>query len=174
MERSNESYEKRYEMSNIDKVYMSLLIDAVTKKEQLLEQLILETIKQNNCMKDDDFLEDKYYEIYDLKSKLIAEIEKIDDGFESIYQKVREEMQGNQYEYEQEIKKIQVRIREIMDRTVKLQKLEQDNKFKFDAFIKRKSNQVKTYSANKKSAATYYKNMMKQFKGESVFYDRTK
>lgn len=161
-------------MSQINKTYLSLLIDVVNKKENLLDQLILDTIKQSYCFSDTDFNDEKYDEIYQKKEALIKEIETLDEGFESLYQRVREEMSTNRYEYEQEIKKLQSKIRTITDRIVRLQKLEADNKVKFDVFLRNKRKQIKDYSVNKRTAAAYYKNMMSQYTNESYLYDRTK
>lgn len=161
-------------MSNINKTYLSLISDSVAKKETLLSELILETMKQAGCFKDDDFDDAKYDEIYEKKMNMIHEIETLDEGFHSLYDRIKEELKENKYAYENEIKELQEKIKSVTDKGLRLQKLENDNRQKFEVMLSRQRSRVKEYKVSKKTAATYYKNMMKQFTNESVFYNKSK
>lgn len=155
-------------MSKNSKVYLSLLADVLEKKENLLGQLILETIKQSHCFQVEALLEEQYDEICQKKTGLISELEKLDEGFESLYQRVKVEIKENRYEYEQEIKGFQQKIRSITDKSIQLQKLESENKVKYELFHQSQRKKIKDIKVSKKTAATQYKNMMQQFSKDSV------
>lgn len=174
MERGYADYKKRNEMSNIDKTYLTLLMDIAIKKEDLLNQMILETIKQAGCFQTEEFQEDQFDEIYYKKLDMIKQIEELDEGFQSVYDRVKEEMKDNKYAYETEIKSLQAKIRSITEKGIRLQTLENENKLKFETNLSSKRQRIKDYKVSKKTAATYYKNMMKQFNNESYFYNKSK
>lgn len=160
-------------MSNKNQTYLTLLTDIVTKKENLLGQLILDTIKQSNCIGESDFQEEKYDEIYQAKLTMIKEIESLDEGFGNVYEHIRDELKENKYAYETEIRLLQDGIRKITEKGLRLQKLENDNRKRFENMLVIQRKKVKDYKVSKKTAATYYKNMMKQFEGDSAFYNRS-
>ena len=172
MERSYVNFEKGHKMSNEIKTYMSLLLDTVSKKEDLLNQLILETIKQSNCFQENEMKEEKYDEIYHHKMELIKEVETLDEGFQTLYERIKDEMKVNRYEYEQEIKELQNKIRSVTDKVIRLQKLESDNKLKFQVFLNGQRKKIKDYTVSKRTSATYYKNMMQQFPKDSAFMNK--
>lgn len=160
-------------MSNSYKTYLTLLTDIAIKKDNILSQLILDTIKQANCFSENDFLEEKYDEINEAKMAMLQEIESLDEGFGKLYEHVKEELKENKYAYEEEIKVLQDKIRKITEKGLRLQKLENDNRKKFEIMLATQRKRVKDYKVSKKTAATYYKNMMKQFSNESAFYNRS-
>ena len=161
-------------MSNTNKTYLTLLSDTVQKKERLLEELILDTIKQAACFQNGEFDEDTFNQLYDKKMEALKEIESLDDGFVSLFERVRDDIKTNRQEYETEIKDLQERIKRITEKGLKLQRSENDNKLKFDHMLQQKHSKIKEYNISKKSAAAYYNNMMKQFSGDSVFYTQKK
>lgn len=155
-------------MNKNSKMYLSLLVDVIEKKEDILSQLILETINQSNCFQNEELLEEQYDGFYQKKIELIQEVEKLDEVFETLYQRVKEEIKENQYEYEQEIKGLQKKIRSITDKSIQLQKLESENKVKYELFLQSQRKMKKDIKVSKKTAATHYKNMMQQFSKDSV------
>lgn len=160
-------------MSNKNRTYLTLLTDIVTKKDNLLGQLILDTMKQANCFSESDFQEEKYDEINQAKLLMLKEIESLDEGFGNVYEHIRNDLKENKYVYETEIKRLQDRIRKITEKGMRLQKLENDNRKRFDTILATQRTKVKDYKVSKKTAATYYKNMMKQFEGDSAFSNRS-
>jgi len=161
-------------MSNTNKTYLTLLTDTIQKKEKLLEELILDTIKQSSCFKGEDFDEEAFDSLYEEKMAALRQIEVLDEGFLSLYERMKDELKFERYTYETEIKHLQERIKKITEKGIKLQQLENDNKLKFERMIQLKRSKIKEYNVSKKSAAAYYNNMMKQFSGDSVFYTQKK
>lgn len=161
-------------MSNLNKTYITLLSDIAVKKENLLNELILETVKQSGCFQKDEFEEETFDEIYQKKLEMLKQIEELDDGFHSLFERVKAEMKENKYTYEAEIKELQSKIRSITEKGLRLQTLEKENRVKFEAALMGKRQKIKDYKVSKKTAATYYKNMMKQFSNDSYFYNKSK
>lgn len=161
-------------MSNTNKTYLNVLSDTVLKKENLIETLLLDTIKQAGCFQQGEFDEETFYKLYEEKVELLKQIELLDDGFLSLFERIRDEIISNRQEYAEEIQNLQQCIKRITEKGFQLQRLEKDNKLKFDRMIQEQRSKIKEYNISKKSAAAYYNNMMKQFSGESVFYTQKK
>lgn len=160
-------------MSNTYKTYFTLLEDIVGKKEILLSQMILDTLKQQSCFTAESFNEALFEEMYEHKMKLLQEIDKLDDGFLKMYEHVKLEMQQNRSAYEEQIKSLQGRIRKITEEGVRLKQLETENRRRFDGMLVTQKKRVKEYKVSKRSASAYYKSMMKLNTNDAVFYNRT-
>lgn len=159
-------------MSDTSKTYLTLLTDIVEKKEKLLGQLILDSMKQETCFQNGEFNEPLYDEIYQQKMSCIQEIESLDEGFCNIYERVKEGITNHKYAYEEEIKGLQMRIRKITEMGLRLNQLENENRQRFEAMLATQKKRVKDYKVSKQTAAAYYKSMMKLGSNEPVFYNR--
>lgn len=97
--------------------YVQIMIEALTKKAVTLSQIVAACDEQENCLKSTPLQVDRYKELVNVKNDLAGEIQKIDDGFVSVYDRVSEELKDHKEEYQIEIKKIQELIKKITDLT---------------------------------------------------------
>ena len=161
-------------MENQNKTYIELLIDITTKKEKILSEMILKTIKQSSCLKQDEFDEDLFDSIYKEKEQMIKEIQRLDDGFHQIYGRISEELKKQQVTYEKELKRLQGLIRSVADKGIQVQRLETENRVLCEERFSSERRKVKDMKISKKTASMYYKNMMGLTNQQSFFYDKSK
>ena len=87
--------------------YLNILQDSLIKKLELLEQIEKKSLEQAEMIKDTNVNLDLVDANMDEKAKLIDEIFKLDRGFESIYEKVREELIANKEQFKTQIHNLQ-------------------------------------------------------------------
>jgi len=154
--------------------YISILKDTLEKKVSILKDLLEVTLLQEKCISEDAYDSDEFEQAYSVKETLINQLNKLDEGFELIYEHVKEELSVNQIQYKEEILHLQGLIRQITEKSTEIQAIEMRNKSKMEAFFSQRKKQIKGYKVNSKRAASYYKNMADQHHGESYFYDKKK
>ncbi|MEG1457936.1 MAG: hypothetical protein RSJ40_01390, partial [Acetivibrio sp.] len=108
------------------------------------------------------------------KDELLIELDKADDGFEIIFDKVKQELSEHGSQYPEEIEKLQKLIQKITDKSVKLQGMEQRNSRNMEQVLNKKKTEIKEFHVNHRTVSSYYKNMANQYDGKSFFMDRKK
>ena len=89
--------------------------------------------------------------------------------------KVGRFLSENKEEYKPEILKMQNLIRSITDIGVQLESLEQQNKTKFNTFIRNKRHAINDFKQSNRVATSYYQNMSNQHREwQSHFLDQKK
>ena len=86
-----------------DKDYIAVLKQSLVKKLHILEQLIEKNCVQRELLGDPELEPDELQKNIDEKATLIDELSAIDEGFELVYERVREELQANRSAYTAEI-----------------------------------------------------------------------
>lgn len=153
-------------------VYLSLLEKSLEKKTAVLEKLIELTGEQESLINNDRLKSDQFSSIIEEKDKLINQINELDDGFEQLYQRVREELNINPGSHRTQIEKLKRLITEITDKGVSLQVMERRNKDKIDNFIRSRQERIRNFKVNSKTAAKYYSNFNKTNADSSFFFDK--
>ena len=151
-----------------------MLIESQQKKIELLDEALRldeEQIKMIQQEKPDmDGLEKNLEE----KGRLIGELDKLDDGFESVYAKVREELINNKEAHKDEIRQLQELISQITEKSVKVQAEELRSKEAVERFLKNRRGKLKDSKSSVKAANKYAVNMRKINKIDSFFVDKKK
>lgn len=159
---------------NKNETYVDVLVTSLRKKIDILEKLDIVIEEQEQILKKPKIEIEQVDENHRKKEKLLDELEKADVGFEKVFSRVKEEMTENKYQYESEIKEMQVYIKKITDLTVKLQAQEIRNKQLMEIFFRNKKNEVRIFNQNNRSAEKYNRNMANRVSGQSYFMDKKK
>ncbi len=157
-----------------NKTYLQTLIHSLEKKAVVLEQLINITKVQESMMKDDNFDSDKFNRTLEKKGRLISQITQLDIGFESVYNRIKDLLQGDKDSYKAEIRKLQELIGILTDKSVKLQAMEQQNKSKVEFYISNRKKKIKDQKMSLRVAKIYSGNMPDRYQEKSCFLDRKK
>ena len=112
--------------------------------------------------------------LYARKREPLHKIEEADNAFQSIYNRVAEEIKNNKEEYKEQILAMQGLITKVTDLGVKLSALEEKNRPLLEARLQGKRQYIRQFKVSKKTADTYYKNMIKMNTGASYFMDQKK
>ena len=116
----------------VKQTYIQLLADTLRKKIQILHKLIELTVKQENIITCEKFIDDDFLENISLKEEQVQALVRLENGFEQLYESVRQELITEKSKYLLQIKEMQEQIKVITDLGVELQAMEQRNKSKIE------------------------------------------
>ena len=154
--------------------YMSMLIDSQEKKLALLEKAIELDREQEELITGAEPDMGALNANINAKGALIDELDRLDDGFESLYAKVREDFIENKDSHKEEIRTLQGLIRQITEKIAEVEALEARSKVNFENFMKQRRTTIKDNKNAVKAANIYAVNMRKMNKIDSVFVDNKK
>ena len=154
--------------------YIPVLIQSLKKKNEILDVIVMLNKRQKEQLENPNLDPDDFDKTVEEKAKLIDELNQLDDGFQEVFGKVREDLEQNRAQYAGEIKEMQDYIRKLTEKSASIQAQEMRNKDlmtqKFST-IKKQAREVRT---SQKVVNQYYKNMMKTNYIDPQFTDSKK
>lgn len=153
--------------------YLQVLSESLDKKLTILSELCDLTEEQKAIAEAEDFDEEAFNRNVNQKAALIEELEKMDRGFQSLYNRIKAQITDRREQFRDEIALLQEKIRRILDQSSALQVAEQRNKKLIEqrfAALHKEARQVKK---TREMAANYYKNM-NNISSEPYFMDQKK
>lgn len=157
-----------------DNQYITIMLQSLQKKEKVLNSIIQINKRQKEELENLSLDPDDFDKTVEEKSKLIEQLELLDNGFEKLYEKVREELQANKELYKDEILQMQGSIRALTEKSMEIQAQEARNKQLMEQKFTSVKKQVKEIRSSQKVVNQYYKNMMKKGYVEPHFLDNKK
>lgn len=154
--------------------YLNILQDSLFKKIELLEQIEKKSLEQSEMIKGTNVDLELVDVNMDEKAKLIEEIVKLDNGFESIYEKVREQLLVNKEQYKVQIHNLQGLISKITEKSTAIQAIEARNKAQMDIVFATQKKEVQNRRNAMSVARDYYQNMNKVKHVSPQFMDHKK
>ena len=101
----------------ITQSYLSILEDSLNKKIEILDTIAEINNEQNAILDKSKFDEEAFNAIYVKKAEQIDLLNKTDEGFQTIYDKVKAELDTDRNQYADIIKSLQQKITEIMEKS---------------------------------------------------------
>ena len=109
-------------------VYINILIESLKKKSILLDNLSEIDEEQSKLLLSDKPDRTQIEKNLHESSKLACRIDDLDDGFESVYKKVRSELLDNSRLHRKEIELLKELIAEVTEKSVKIMAKEHRNR----------------------------------------------
>ena len=154
--------------------YIKILHDTIVKKNNLLDKLILLSEQQEIVLQDSVMNDEKFNNCITEKSVLIDELNQLDSGFETLYNRIRDDLVSNPGLFRSQIEVIQEQIKEIILKTSKLQVLEKKNKTSMDLYLAQQKCELRNMKMTNKIAASYHNSMSWNGNDQSYFLDKKK
>lgn len=151
-----------------------ILLQSLEKKNQVLDDIIEQNDIQEELLKQEDLNMDALDASVERIGMLVEELEKLDDGFEAVYDKVRTEIMENRAMYQAEIAQMQDNIQQITDKVVRINAVKMRNQLRADNHFKQKAQEIKNAMSKTKAAKNYYNSMNKLNYVAPQFYDNKK
>ena len=155
-------------------LYVDILRDSLVRKKGYLSEVLELTVSQGKLAKADDFDETAFEELVDRKEVLIGNINEIDKGFTSVYDRVRTELLENKDSYRDVLAEIQGLIRECVDLGMKIEAEEERNRHSLEQAFSTKFKGIRQLKQSKNVANKYYKSMANGMVNDSMLYDTKK
>ncbi|MDE7274838.1 MAG: hypothetical protein K2N95_17650 [Lachnospiraceae bacterium] len=154
--------------------YLQIMTESLEKKIEVLDQVYELNKRQFEVSSARPFDVEAYDAIMDEKGELIDALDRLDDGFTTTYELIRDEVQKNPDQYKSQVLRMQELVREAVDKGVSIEAQEKRNKASMEAALsaKRKENRERKVSAN--AAIQYYNAVNKLNRIDPQLMDRKK
>lgn len=151
--------------------YLDVLAESLEKKIDILEKIQEYSLLQQDALRAEDFQPDVFDEYVDKKSVLIDELTTLDNGFETLYHNLEQELKDNREKYSVQIKHLQELVSRVTEMSVTIQAQEARNKKKVEEFFSRERSNLARNRKSAKAAYDYYKRVSAPGYTEPQLYD---
>ncbi len=154
--------------------YIQVLIDSLRKKSAVLDRIseLNEEQKQLAAVGKVDL--EEFQKTLDGKQDCIDELNKLDEGFELVYERVKPELVDNAANHKEAIQLLKQLISEITEKSMRVQTEEERNRQTIAAQFSSYKKEIRQYKMSRNVTSSYYKNMNKLQNIEPVFMDKKK
>lgn len=136
--------------------YLQIMTESLEKKLEVLDKVYELNKRQLAASTKRPFDTEEYDGIMDEKGGLIDELNRLDEGFTSTYELVREEVQHNPDKYREKVQVMQELVREAVARGVSIEAQEQRNKASMEAALTAKRQEIRERRVTASAATKYY------------------
>lgn len=154
--------------------YVNMMLDSLRKKDGILEEIVRLNKVQTELASKEEFDLDAFAESVEEKQTFIDELNKLDDGFQMLYDKVKVEINERKEQYTDEIRQMQEYIKMLSEKSILIQAQEEKNRLSIHAQFSKMKKEVKVAKQSMKAASDYYKAMSKTGIVDSQFMDKKK
>lgn len=151
-----------------------ILLQSLEKKAQLLDKMIEQNSMQEGILKQEELDMDVFDEAINQQGAYLEELDRLDQGFEAVYDRVRGELLQDKDRYRAEIVRMKELIQQITDKIVTINAGNMRNKALAENQFKKKRVSIGTGASKNKAARNYYNNMNNLNFVSPQFYDSKK
>lgn len=139
---------------------LDMLEESLVKKIEIMKKIEEENTRQKEILlNSEDVNLEAFDKTLDIKGEYIDELEKLDDGFQSLFDRVKQEVGDNKKTYADQIKRMQELIHEIMDRSASIEAAEHRNKKLAENYFSSEREKMATGKRSSAAAFNYYTTM---------------
>lgn len=151
-----------------------VLVESLEKKSRILDEIIKENEAQERLFKQEELDLEALDSSSDRMGELAEKLELLDEGFESVYDRIREELIENKQAYRVEIKRMQELIAVITEKSVSINAARMRNNIQAEQRFKKSRQQIGSASSQMKASKNYYNHMNSLNYVAPQFYDSKK
>lgn len=137
--------------------YLNIMNESLQKKNALLDKITENCEKQEALLKQEELSFPEFDALMTEKDRQAAELSKLDDGFEALYEKVKEQLQNGKEQYRQQILSMQALIKEITEKSNHIQAMEERNKYSMETHLRKERGKLQMSRQASAAAYNYYK-----------------
>jgi len=153
---------------------VQILRESLEKKNRVLDEIIRENGVQEKILGAEELDMDALDASTDRLASLAEQLEQLDDGFEALYDRTREELVANKESYRGEIKVMQGLIGQITDKVVKINAARMRNERQAKVQFQKTRDQIGKAASKVRASRNYYNNMNRLNYVGPQFYDNKK
>lgn len=154
--------------------YIKIMVESLEKKRDILDKITEQNRQQKLLLSDPNLLPEDFEKNMENKSRLVEQLNLLDEGFGQMFERVKETLQGNREQYAAEIAAMQELIRDITAKTNAIQAQEVRNREDVTRKFAEVRDQVKGVRNSQKVVRQYYQNMVKQSSFSAQVIDNKK
>ena len=154
--------------------YLQILIESLEKKNEVLDKISVLNKEQAEISAHQPMDMEAYDKTMDEKGELIDEINRLDDGFTSTYERIKDEVQKQPDKYRSQVLVLQELIRTAVEKGVAIEAQEKRNRAALETVFRMKHQEIRQMKVSSSAAATYYKSMSRINTVDPQLMDRKK
>lgn len=139
--------------------YLDLMHGSLIKKDKALTSILSVTQSQEKLLGEPAFNEEVFFDTLRKKDSYIEEINRLDEGFELTYSRIKDFIKDNPSMYESRITALQALIKKLVEKSIEIETSERRNKIKFDIVLNKGKEKIRSYNIKSNVATKYYSNM---------------
>ena len=139
--------------------YLDILEESLPKKLKVLEEITVYNQEQEQLLKKEKVSLEELDKNMEQKDELIVKLSGIDEGFETLYERIKEQLLANKDAYREQISKLQQMISQITEKSVSIQAQEARNKKLIEDYFRNERNQIRQNRQSSRAAYNYYKSV---------------
>lgn len=156
----------------MDQNYVQVLIDTITKKEETLRKILEITKQQEIISKQDAYASEDMEKTLNEKEIQISRLNYLDEGFQSVYDRVSSEIRNHIDVYKQDVLLLQDKIRICTEIGNEIMVLEERNRSRFNALFSKAHTDYSTVKSKASVAQNYFKTMNNSKVMDPYFVDK--
>ncbi|MFA9464536.1 MAG: flagellar export chaperone FlgN [Velocimicrobium sp.] len=158
----------------INQTYVTILIDTLRRKVVSLNDVIGMTNFQSKLIEEGKVDTSEFEGTLINKQEMIDKINQVDDGFEKIYDHVREALSAHAPLYQQEILVLKELISQVTEKSVAIKAAETRNRDLMERYFSSRKKTIKDCNIGKKTIQQYQETMKSQYREQSLYMDKRK
>lgn len=157
-----------------EKNYITILIDSLHKKLTILDGILEENEKQKELASQETLDLELLEPTLTKKQEYIDQLNELDEGFQTIYDRVKSELTEHPENHKDEIDEMKSLISRITGKSIAVQAEEARNKQVIQEHFNKFKREIRQSKSSTKAVTNYYNNMNKLTNIEPQFLDRKK
>lgn len=141
--------------------YVAAVKQGLAKKVEILNTLSALNMEQKSLLENPEVDPDDLERNIQAKAELVDALSLLDDGFEQVYERLKERLSAHCEDYATDIREMQQLIRQIMEQSTSIQSQEQRNKALMERKFAHVKKQIREVKNSRTAVQSYYQNMMK-------------
>ncbi len=139
---------------------LDMLEESLVKKLEVMDKIEEENARQKEILSDPENVDfEAFDKTIDVKGDYIDQLSSLDDGFQTLFDKVKEEVGDHKDDYKDQIKRMQKLIHQIMDKSASIEAEEHRNKKLAENYFSTAREQMTSGKRSSSVAFNYYQNM---------------
>lgn len=152
--------------------YIEMMAESLKKKTKFLSRIIGLNNKIEELATQPEMDMEEFRVLLDEKDDCVTQITQLDNGFETLYDKVHDELQDRKEQFREQILAMQQLIKVITDQVVLIQKAEEKNRTLIESQFSKMKQSVCVAKKGMDVAQNYYKSMSKMQVVDAQFMDK--
>lgn len=153
--------------------YLQVMTSSLEKKKKILQDIVDYNVEQEHIVTSGEFDGDKFQKNMENKAECIDMLNVLDEGFQSVYDRVKADVEMYKQNYKADIQRLQQLIKEVSALSATIQAQESRNKLQIERKFRELKQETKTAKRSVSMANKYYQNMSR-VSSEPQFMDSKK
>lgn len=152
--------------------YLAVLQESLRKKVDILSRIMEFEAQQLEMLREESLDAEVFDRVMDEKTALADEISALDDGFETLYERVRKELAENKEYFADSIREMQDLIARITEQTANVQAAEARIRMGLEGYARKEADAYRKQRSSGRAAMSYHESMRGTAVVDSQFYDQ--